>query len=239
MIPKIIHQIWIGDKVKPQLFLDSFKHMHPDYEYILWDDKEIEKRNMIFECQKQINDNNSFAGKADIMRYEILYKYGGIYIDADTFCLERIDDIMNEESFHYENEEIRQDLVANGFIIVKPNNIIMRKCIDEIKKKENINDLPTHIGTGPQLLTKHLHHSDMKFKILPSYTFLPYHFLNNVYLGKGKVYGFHFWGTTIFTNHNYDEDKIILPENVISKCKDNMNNNFTIYVNKLIKNSLI
>lgn len=42
-IPKIIHQIW-SDKYKPlpehlRIMGESWKEHHPDWEYILWDEK--------------------------------------------------------------------------------------------------------------------------------------------------------------------------------------------------------
>lgn len=233
-IPKVIHQIWIGNKEKPQIFLDSFKNMHQDYEYILWNEDEIKKRNMTFECQDKINEIKELCGKTDIMRYEILYKYGGIYIDADTFCLEKIDDLMTEESFHYENEELNPDLIANGFIIVKPNNSIMKECIERIKIIKDINSHKPFKITGPYLLKNVLYDSNIKFKILPSYTFLPYHHLNKVYLDNGKVYGLHMWGSTKTTEYNYDKNELFIPQIVIEKCKNNYNNNFTRFVNNFI-----
>ena len=35
MIPKIIHQIWIGPKESPTKPMDSWKNKNPDFEYIL------------------------------------------------------------------------------------------------------------------------------------------------------------------------------------------------------------
>lgn len=39
IIPKIIHQIWIGHDQLPhnkKVLMDSVKNLHPDYEYKLW-----------------------------------------------------------------------------------------------------------------------------------------------------------------------------------------------------------
>jgi mannosyltransferase OCH1-like enzyme len=45
MIPKIIHQIWIGSKKKPDIWIDTFKkdyiNDNPDWDYKLWDDENI------------------------------------------------------------------------------------------------------------------------------------------------------------------------------------------------------
>ena len=36
MIPKIIHQIWLGPLPPPQRWLDSWRDHHPDWDYHLW-----------------------------------------------------------------------------------------------------------------------------------------------------------------------------------------------------------
>jgi mannosyltransferase OCH1-like enzyme len=75
-IPKIIHQLWIGPKPMPTKFMDTWRDKHPDYEYIRWTEAEIEKRGIKFECGNAINRMSEINGKADIMRWEILYRYG-------------------------------------------------------------------------------------------------------------------------------------------------------------------
>jgi mannosyltransferase OCH1-like enzyme len=44
IIPKVIHQIWIGTPQPPEVFIkymDSWKHYHPDWDYILWDNERV------------------------------------------------------------------------------------------------------------------------------------------------------------------------------------------------------
>jgi mannosyltransferase OCH1-like enzyme len=131
-IPKIIHQIWIGSKPKPTKFMDTWKNKHKDFEYISWTEEEIEKRKIIFKCQHKIDEVEEFAGKTDIMRLEILYKYGGIYLDADSICVEKIDDeLLNTKCFAaWEQEEVRKGLIANGTMGFPPKHPLVKACID-------------------------------------------------------------------------------------------------------------
>jgi mannosyltransferase OCH1-like enzyme len=56
-----------------------------------------------------------FAGVSDLMRYEILAAHGGV--DADSVCLEPLDDLLHLNSFAvFENEQIYPDRIANGFL---------------------------------------------------------------------------------------------------------------------------
>jgi mannosyltransferase OCH1-like enzyme len=41
MIPKVIHQIWIGPKPAPKQMMQTWKEKHPGFEYILWNEEEI------------------------------------------------------------------------------------------------------------------------------------------------------------------------------------------------------
>jgi mannosyltransferase OCH1-like enzyme len=89
-IPKIIHQIWMGDIAKAPL-----EHMfgckdlatQNGWSYKLWDDEAISN-----ELLPRMINANAFSkfpnphGKSDILRYEILYHWGGVYVDADTVC---------------------------------------------------------------------------------------------------------------------------------------------------------
>jgi hypothetical protein len=203
-VPKIIHQIWIGPKPAPIKLMNTWKEKHPDYEYIYWNEEEFVKRDMIFKCQDKINEIEEYCGKTDIMRWEILYKYGGIYIDADSFCIEKIDDNLLKKSFAgWENEVKRPGLIAVGTMGFCINHEIPKKAIDFIHKNE-ISYAKTGKmawqNTGPTLLTN-IYNEDTNnlsniFTILPSYNFLPRHFTGQEYIGHGKIYAFQEWGST-------------------------------------------
>ena len=125
MIPKNIYFIWFGEKV-PYFFdnvLNVYKNIYKDYniEYI----HEINPYNSnnldIRDCIDQINTNNTFyhnfynrkfAKKflinkngfntrlSDCFRFYLLYKYGGIYLDCDTFPVRLFDlNVLNNKGY--------------------------------------------------------------------------------------------------------------------------------------------
>ena len=205
LIPKIMHQMWIGPRPPPTKLMKSWKAAHPDFEYILWTESEIKKRNMSFSCQNRIDEIEEIVGKVDIMRWEILYKYGGIFIDADSVCINRLDEkIINQNSFaSWENEEVIPGLIAVGTMGFPPKNPMVEKAIEyisnnKVSKKETGKD-PWQV-TGPELLTKVWLESPksncIKFKIFPSYLFLPVHHTGLEYSGSGKIYAFQEWAST-------------------------------------------
>lgn len=90
-IPKIIHQIWSGGEV-PKLYKtlgETWKEHHPRWEYKLWNDKTM--LDFIQQYYPQyLNVYNSYqynVQRWDAIRYLILYKMGGMYVDFDSECL--------------------------------------------------------------------------------------------------------------------------------------------------------
>ena len=216
-IPKIIHQMWIGDKTKcPSNLMESWKNKNPSFEYIFWNEDEIIKRSMFFECEEQIKDIIEINGKCDIMRWEILYKYGGVFIDADSICLEPLDDyFMKKNAFAtYENEKVRKGLVATGTMGFIKQHYLCRNIINWIKSSESydlIHNYKAWISVGPMRLTYFLKTIKKKedFTVFPSYCFLPIHHTGNFYDGHKKVYGHQEWGTS---NQSYEKmNQITIP----------------------------
>jgi mannosyltransferase OCH1-like enzyme len=139
MIPKIIHQIWIGDKSKmPKNDIQTWIDNHPEYEYILWDEARINKLNLVNRDKYDIYYNQQcYHGSSDIARIEILYQYGGVYLDADSICNNPIDDLLNTDFFAGYSPNIK-GRVGNAFFGSTPNHEILKTYIDEISKLKNI-----------------------------------------------------------------------------------------------------
>ena len=62
--------------------MNSWIEKHPDWEYMLWTEENIPK----LINYKHFVATYKLSGKANIVRYELLYRYGGVYIDADARC---------------------------------------------------------------------------------------------------------------------------------------------------------
>lgn len=207
-IPKILHQIWIGPLDPPIEMMKTWREKHPDFEYIFWNESEIEKRGMIFRSQSKIDIMKEINGQADIMRWEILYKYGGYFVDADSICIAPFDEYFkNKTAFAtYENEIVRSELIATGTMGFIPNHVLCGDIINWINTPEydKMNEKIRAWGSvGPGLLTRFLKTGKYKdFSVYPSHCFLPIHFTGLSYGGHKKVYAYQAWGTA---NTNYDK----------------------------------
>lgn len=231
-IPKIIHQIWIGPKTSPTKLMDSWKVKHSGFEYIRWSEEELLKRGFESNLKSRIDSMEEINGKADILRWEILYEYGGVFVDADSICIEPLDYLVNKyEAFAgYENEQVRNKgwakksyddvlarthpLIATGVMAFPPKHELPKMAIEWIKNNEisiQNTGLRAWRTVGPGLITRLFFSKEWKdITILPSYYFFPIHCTGVEYKGHAKIYAYQEWCNT---RNSYDTvNDISLPE---------------------------
>jgi mannosyltransferase OCH1-like enzyme len=93
MIPRVFHRIWLGTQQMPDEFVqygETWTKHHPGWAMQLWTDENLPE--IINQQEYLLAD--STAHKADILRYEVIYRYGGIYIDTDFECLRNIEPLL-------------------------------------------------------------------------------------------------------------------------------------------------
>ncbi len=152
-IPKIIHQIWIGSSFpeKCVAFQNSWKKYHPDWEYKLWSDQDIKALKLT--NQHLYDRASNYGEKSDIARYEILYRFGGLYIDTDFECLKSFDLFHHTCSFYsglLYPRKAETFNIANGLIGSVAGHPVLKECIETMRRNSNDNSPMAIIGrTGP------------------------------------------------------------------------------------------
>ena len=155
IIPKIIHQIWIGgdvpEKFKP--LMQTWMDKHPDWDYKLWTDEDIEL--FAFENLEAFEYAQNLGAKSDIWRYEILKQYGGVYVDIDFECVSPLTPLVYSHKFFAGIGGF--DYINNAIIGSISNHPILIRLMTILKStsKENLNN-PWH-HTGPLLFTKQIY----------------------------------------------------------------------------------
>jgi mannosyltransferase OCH1-like enzyme len=187
-IPKIIHQTWkdnnIPDKWKKSQ--QQWISLHPDWTYMLWTDNDI--RNHISSYHPEflkLHDSYEYPiQRADMIRYFILYDYGGVYCDIDMYPLKNIEDMIqcNLDHFVY---SANSDSITNSFMISPKNSKIMKKIQERLlNPKMPFYTFGKHLkviySTGPGMLNNLLLNGIKDpFIILPRKYFNPYSIVND------------------------------------------------------------
>ncbi len=162
-IPSVVHLIWLGSPPPEvvHLVMASWKKYHPQWEIKLWTEKEVEN----FAWSTPYSENffkqgKNWAEKSDILRFEILYQFGGIYADTDVVCLKSFDDLMNKGiSFFagFESNQIKRfgrPLIGSAIIGAVKNSPIIKRCLDYSQTSEDAPSIHQHIRSGPGPISK-------------------------------------------------------------------------------------
>lgn len=82
MIPRILHQIWLGSHPLPK-YTESWERYAADHqwEYRLWREKEIDEFGL--KWRSLYDSTVSLHERSDLARIEILSRFGGFYFDCD------------------------------------------------------------------------------------------------------------------------------------------------------------
>jgi len=211
-IPKIIHQIWLGPPM-PEKFkrlTDSWKKYHPDWTYILWTEKEADA---LFMINKELYQNTkNWAMKADILRLELLYQFGGLYVDTDFECLKSFDILHQSHDFYCGLSSI--GVINNALIGSCPKHPIIEMCIQKLKARNPHAKGDPAVCTGPHFMQKILLKylkvcPENNICIYPSSFFYPFPYMTDSSCRGTKVasdfvhsfikeesFGVHYWAAS-------------------------------------------
>jgi mannosyltransferase OCH1-like enzyme len=160
MIPKILHQTYKTRDNMPRRWLgyrDKLIALHPDWKYNFWTDED----NLAF-VKSEFPDMLDIYQKlpknimrADVIRYMLLYRLGGLYLDMDYEML-RPFQFGNEECvLPWEQDGVR---VANSIMASAPGHPFFKRVLDDLKAKPplkpDMNWIEVMEGTGPHFLTR-------------------------------------------------------------------------------------
>lgn len=119
MIPRIIHYIWLGGGNKPKSFplvFNSWSVFAEGFKLREWTELDIKEFNLppyFYKCVKE----RKWAFASDVLRFYILEKYGGVYLDVDQLLVKGIntDELLCNHSFLAKYHEV-DDYFGFGFI---------------------------------------------------------------------------------------------------------------------------
>jgi len=176
--------------------MQSWREANPGWGYELWDDARCAAfglRNAVaFAAMRE------WCGKADILRYEILERHGGVFIDADSMALRPLDDALLDHDCWacFESERARPGLVANGYLGAVPGCPLMRLLMHAIAGiGPGVAAARAWRTTGPALLTR-IARSYPELHVYPSHLFIPRHYSGLVQRGPEPPYAEQLWGST-------------------------------------------
>lgn len=205
MIPQTIHQIWVppGQDIPAQYLqgIRSWLDMHPNWDYKLWTDEDLHwltRRDLYNQALELVPSDAVGQFRADIARYEILLRFGGLYVDIDTVCLRPVGEALvgHNEFAAWED----QNWVGNTYLGCTPGHPVMEKLVAGLRdsvRRANGHLRPNRL-TGPRYLTPIWLGEGCH--VAPQHLFYPYSY-SHVKAGTvpneyHDAYTVHLWGHT-------------------------------------------
>jgi mannosyltransferase OCH1-like enzyme len=157
-IPRIIHLIWVGENNRPEYFdsnVSKWKELMPLWEIKVWTNEDINLEHFPEETIQLLRNVKKGAQKADIMRYFIMEKYGGIYLDADITPHRSLEplktQIPNAKVILCHDLPLTWQYISIGFFAAVPHHPLFQ-LTTTLVSKATINTEDLHMHTGPRLL---------------------------------------------------------------------------------------
>jgi hypothetical protein len=193
-VPKNVHQIWFGDPTRVNRTKINFWRQFCEkfgYTYKLWTEQDDEELRSFmlpqnFELMLEMRARRDWWAASDIVRYELMKHFGGVYIDCDFLPPSKNNEIIDLQSvvnFHgltLMTERYGRNIgtnaalfAANGFIVSCPSHPVINSVVEQIYENtkywgEKCGNPDSHHCTGAFLLNKVLNGC---FNIVP-HTFL-------------------------------------------------------------------
>ena len=104
MIPKHIHYVWMGGKPKPFYLRRCIKTFHQKgFEVTEWNEKNFDVNSHPF--LRDAYSKKQWAFVSDFVRMDVIYKYGGIYMDTDVVVVSDLITLLTHDCFWgFEND---------------------------------------------------------------------------------------------------------------------------------------
>ena len=157
MIEKTIHYFWIGEKPlgeKEKHCIATWHKFLPDYQIIEWNEKNYD----FSYCQYMIDaiKQKKYGFAIDVARLDIIYRYGGIYLDTDVEIIRPFDEaILNHPAICcFEGKK----MVNFGSILgAEKANPVILKLLEQYKTRNFISkDGVLNLTTCPVYQSKDL-----------------------------------------------------------------------------------
>jgi mannosyltransferase OCH1-like enzyme len=142
VIPRIIHQIWLGPNPLPAqdaVYVESWKRLHPDWEHRLWTEE-----NLPDDVRPEVRERLRVpAERSDLLRLELIVRYGGVYADTDFEALRPLDPYLEGvdlfAAYLREAFEDGSDLPArinNAIFGAIPQHPVLVRALAEARPRE-------------------------------------------------------------------------------------------------------
>ena len=128
MIPRLVHRIWVGSDEPAWMRTCGETWNKPGWDVITYTAPPFVLENQdIYDAAEEYCPNHVGQLRADIMRLELLWNFGGVYVDTDYQLLTTIDDLRDGPWLAW---EVQDAWLNQAIVAAPPHDPWIRHLID-------------------------------------------------------------------------------------------------------------
>lgn len=134
LVPRVVHRIWLGPNPLPDEFAaygESWARLNPGWEVKLWTEDDVPSDLRRPEARERLRVP---AERSDILRLEVLWRHGGVYVDTDFECVRPLEELVGGLDFFC--AYLKPGQVNNAFIGATPGHPILDRALDALRPSE-------------------------------------------------------------------------------------------------------
>ena len=194
-IPRVIHRIWLGGESMPSQYVrfgESWADHHPGWELRLWTDSDLPRLG----DSRSLERCRNFGEASDVLRYEILSRYGGVYVDTDVECLRSLEPLVDDASAFA--AYARPGLIGSAVVGAVPGHPAIARTLEVVRERAGSGSQVE--ATGPVALTAVLKDAP-DVQLFGRETFYPLDYWEIPFADAGgdvvaNAYAIHHWHAT-------------------------------------------
>lgn len=179
MIPKRLHRLWLGTRPRPErydAYWEAWQATLPDWELTTWTEETLPplRNQELFDSApsfarsggiQMAHDRAVAVQRADIVAYELVYQFGGVYVNCDMSPLRSLDPLLENEAFAGLEDS---HFLCNAAIGGVQKAFIFNKVIESLP--DRVRSHPSagmEVQTGPHALTAAARAYPRRIRVLP------------------------------------------------------------------------
>lgn len=163
-IPKIIHHIWLGESPLHPL-MESWRSrwisLHPTWKHFLWTEGSqphlltCNEHQIISSVPHLLYQACHLSQRSNIWRYEIIHRFGGLYIDTDIEPFKPVDNLLSPlDAFAVAGNRHGSLVYETAFFGASPNHPWTAALVKDIATKNPAISLSLGVDYFTQVTSK-------------------------------------------------------------------------------------
>lgn len=211
MIPKLIHQIWLGPPMPRayRQYRDKLGRLNPSWDLLLWDEERLKSLRLLNQdlYDQLVRERVPASQLSDVLRFDLLCQFGGLYLDADFEMLKPLDLLQERGIGIWGSSEIDHlgNQVFNGaFLGARPEHPLIREFVQGAPQRIRAFGVGGNLAAslGPRYVDERMRayqsRSPRDLKLIPTELLYPYGYWQpeKRFEAFPEAIGVHRWGAS-------------------------------------------